>query len=203
MKTILLIPILMTSIAFAEGKYKPVVIGDKNVETTAAKTPSAIESAIQDHVVAELGDQPRYKSGGKRVLSINLIEQVAGPNKGKILADVSYIADPNIVGVINKDGLIIDAMRLLKVISQDKRIKVKKIVTVLLRPYVVTIDNKTSEQVAKFQIDLSAFAGIKWDQIDGAKFETILSSKGNITMAPYMVQNGGKFLILKREQLDL
>jgi hypothetical protein len=195
--------LILTPVVFAEGKYKAVVIEDRKPTTSSSGNSTEIEASIKLHITDELGSECRYKSNPKRVLSVNLIEQTAGTNRGKFLADVAYVADPNMVGVINKDGLVIDAMRLLKVISQDKKTKANKIVTVLLRPHVIPAGRNSPEQVAKFQIDLSALAKISWDETDGAGFEQVLRSKGSIGMTPYMIQNGGKFLILKPEQLDL
>lgn len=200
-----LVPLILSlssTSVFAQGKYTPIVITDEpKLEKVESESPT--KKVIQTHIIAELGEKPRYKSVNKRVLSINLTEQVAGPNEGKLLADIAYIADPNMMGVIDRNGMVIDAMRVVKAITQDPKIKSHKVGILLLRPHVVPIGRDQPEQMIKIQISLQEVSSINWDQMDGAGFEKILTSKGTLSVSPYFVKNGGKFLVLKREQLDL
>lgn len=202
-RKILFALLTMTSTAFADGKYISVSSEDIKSISSDIKTASATESVIRDHIIGELGEQSRYKTNPKRVLSISLIDQLAGPNEGKFLADINFITEPNMMGLINLDGLIIDVMRIAKVISQDKSVKLSKIAVIQLRPHIIPFGGGSPEQVAKFEIDLASLEEMSWGQTDGLRFENVLQKKGKISMSPYFLKNGGKFLILKKEQLDL
>lgn len=201
-----ILPILLTISlqVFAEGKYKTVVIKEQKKESQVEKTPSPVEIGIEKLVIDELGEKPVYKSGRNRTVSVSLIEQVAGPHIGKYLLDLSYVSDPALTGPKNvtKDGLVIDAMRIMKAISKDKNVKSAKIVEVMLRPHVF-VAGGTLEQLLKIQVELSALRGPKWDGVTGAYFEELVRQRGKLNLSPYLIQNGGQFLILKQEQLDL
>lgn len=169
------------------------------VEPTKDKSP--IEVAVEKYIIEVLGEKSRYKSENKRVISVNLIEQAAGVDKGKLLLDLSYISDPDIVNNVDKDGLIVYAMRVIAALSKDEKIKAK-VGEVMLRPHVVVKDGSI-EQLAKFQIRLADLKGPNWDGVTGMHFENLLKQSGKMTIAPYLIHNGGKALILKREQLNL
>lgn len=203
--SILILSFLMTSVCFADGNRYKTIYDDKKVETAKPSTDltekSPIEVAVEKYVIEALGEQSRYKSNNKRVIGVNLIEQIAGIDKGKLLLDLTYISDPDMLNNVNKDGLIIDAMRVIASLSKDKKIKAK-VGEVMLRPHVVVKDGAV-EQLAKFQIRLADLKGPNWDGVTGMYFENLLKQSGKINITPYFINNGGKFLVLKKEQLNL
>lgn len=204
MKVILPILLMISLQVFAEGKYATVVINGQMRESKEVKTRSPVEVAVEKLVIDELGEKPAYRGGGNRVVSVSLIEQVAGPHTGKYFLDLSYISDPALIGPKNvtKDGLVIDAMRIMKAISSNKIVKSAKIVEVMLRPHVF-VAGGTLEQLLKVQIEMSALRGPKWDGVTGAYFEELLRQRGKLNLSPFLIHNGGQFLILKPEQLDI
>lgn len=199
---IFIFSMMIALMTFAQDKPKYVPYNPNlPPKSEPAKGKSSLEVSIEKYVIEALGEQSRYKSENKRVIGVNLIEQIAGVDKGKLLLDLTYISDPDMLNNINQDGLVIDGMRIVAAISKDKKIKAK-VGEVMLRPHVVVKDGAV-EQLAKFQIRLADLKGPNWDGVTGVYFENLLKEKGKINITPFFINNGGKNLVLKKEQLNL
>lgn len=196
--------ILTPTIGAAQGKYKTVTIDlDKNAKAET-KTASGEDALIERIAEEALGPETQYKSKKQRVLTVNQTEQLAGKNKGQFLIQVSYLSDPALLGPKNvtKDGLLVDAMRVVESLLTNPKVKSLKASEFMLMPSVVSADGNV-EQVMKIVVPIKPFKSIDWSKMDGATFEKLVKTNGSINIAPFFIHNGGKFLILKPEQLDL
>ena len=179
--------------------------GQENLPPCKAETVTAetAEEVIKVHIENELGDKPRYQSQKKRVLQVNLIDQVAGEFEGRQIADIEFLVDPDLTKTVSKNGAVIDIMRVLTALSKDQKIKGSKIARLMLRPYVAASTKQGTKQILKVEINMSDLLKIDWTKTGAVGLEEFIKSKGKFVTSPYLIKNGGQHLVLKSEHLEI
>lgn len=208
-KSLLLIFItLITATSWSSDKtcYKGYRLkGQENLPPCKEETVTAetVEEAIKAHIENELGDKPRYQSQKKRVLQVNLIDQVAGEFEGKQIVDIEFLVDPDLTKTVSKNGAVIDIMRILTALSKDQKLKTSKIARLMLRPYVAASAKQGAKQILKVEINMSDLVKIDWTKTGAVGLEEFIKSKGKIVISPYLMRNGGQHFVLKSEHLEI
>lgn len=176
-------------------KYKTVTLKDLSQNTKAESKPSPPVPDITNAVIEALGADLIFKSATNRVLSTNL---------NNYMVEINYLTLPALLGPKNvtKDGIFIDALRVAEELVKTKSIKTSKAKIIILRPYVILFDKRV-ESVSKIQVSLAAFKKANFSKLDGASFEQWARRNGQVIYAPLLINEGGKYLILKPELLDL
>lgn len=163
---------------------------------------STTEELIQKHIEKEVGEQVKYKGQHKRVIGVNLIDQVAGKHQGKQLADIEFLVDPDMMKTVSKNGAIIDVQRVLQSLSNDAQFKSSNVALILMRPYVIDPNGK-QQQILKVEFNTQDLLKIDWSKVGAPALEKLIAEKGKVKSSPYLLQNGGQHLVLKKEHLGL
>lgn len=196
MHLLALTTVLLLSLASHAQKYKRVDLKNDKESHVVESGPSKAETEITAAVIEALGTDIIFKSASRRVLSINI---------NSSMIEINYLTSPALLGPRNvtKDGIFIDALRVVEELVKTKSVKSSTAKTLLLRPYVITSIDKSIEVVSKIEVNLNTLKKTKLGSLDGAAFEKWTRRNGKVSYAPYLINNGGKFLILKPEFLDL
>lgn len=195
MRSIALVTIFIFSISLHAQKYKTVDLKNTTQPAATEIKQSKANTEIVNAVTEALGTDLIFKSATNRVLSINLNDH---------MIEINYLTLPALIGPKNvtKDGIFIDALRVADELVKTKSVKTSKAKIIMLRPHVITSDKKV-ESVSKIQMSLTAFKKANLSKLDGAGFEQWARRNGQVNYSPLLINEGGKYLILKPELLDL
>lgn len=163
---------------------------------------ASAEELIQKAIVSEVGEQVKYKGSFSRVISVKLTEQVVGPHKGKSLADIEFIVDPDMMKNVSKDGAMIDIQRFLKRLSEEDHFKKSNVALFMIRPYVVDPSGKL-QQILKVEFNKTDLLKLDWRVAGAQALEAAIVSKGKLKPSPYLLQNGGQHLVLNKDHLGI
>lgn len=195
MQQLVLATIILLGFNCHAQKYKTVTLKDLAQNTKAESNSSEPAPDIANAVTEALGTDLIFKSATNRVLSTNLNDY---------MVEINYLTLPALLGPKNvtKDGIFIDALRVAEELVKTKSIKTSKAKIIILRPHVITSDKRV-ESVSKIQVSLVTFKKANFSKLDGMGFEQWVRRNGQVNHAPFLINEGGKYLILKPELLDL
>lgn len=195
MRQLVLTAIILSTLNSHAQKYKTVTLKDLTQNTKAESKSSEPTPDIVNAVTEALGTDLIYKSATTRVLSTNLNDY---------MVEINYLTLPALLGPKNvtKDGIFLDALRIAEELVKTKSIKTSQAKIIILRPHIITSDKKI-ESVSKIQVSITAFKKANFSKLDGVSFEQWARRNGQVNYSPLLINEGGKYLILKQELLDL
>ncbi len=149
-------------------------------KTSAMNPESPLESAVRRAVEEAIGVGD---SRLPRLKSLELTEQVGGEDVGSYLANIEFRVAQNLTAGLTRAGLGQDLMRIANTIFVDSDLE--KVGIVLLRPVMLTIDDKGHEremQIGKLLLRRKVLKDVEWKNLDRRRFEDLAKRVGQLNL---------------------
>lgn len=149
---------------------------------TMVKCPAAID---ENTVRADARKYAAKGFGDDNIISVDLIEQIDGEDKGGYLMTVAYRAKENLTVKMTRQGVVMDIRDFLK--HAVEKPGLGKVRIFFFRPHMNLVDKygqTKEEQVGKVVIRRAVLDKINWDNITIENFENILASEGQFWIHP-------------------